>query len=643
MVSSLRTVLSATLALATIVAGSPAGTASESTSGEKQFSVHQVKNPNFVTNGPQAIARAYAKYGVIMPEALAEVVRKNKKQHSKRSGGNEGAGRSQGSVVTTPEPGDYEWLTPVQIGTPGVTLNLNFDTGSADLWVFTNTTSGGSVGRSVYNPIKSRTAKKIEGASFGIRYGDGSSSSGDVYTDRVSIGRLTVNNQSVEAAEQVTGNLIPDIDLDGILGLAFDSLNTVRPNPQKTWFDNAIPQLNSPVFTANLKHRQPGTYNFGYIDNASYTGKIGYASVDTSDGFWTFSATNYAVGSGRVNRTSLTGIADTGTTLLLLPNSTNKAYYDQVRGARFDRRYQLYTFACRATMPTFSFTVGGTNITIPGAYFNIGSVGDGSSNCVGGLQPSEGFGINIFGDVALKAAFVVFDGGNRKRIGWAKKNFTHQIVSMSFGFSVGDILAVGRPVADIASCLRESGGSRDEYQGIVRELECIRRMLDHLENLSNGDSSPELDSIKHDALSCRQPLEEFLARIQKYSRSLSTQSKSNAIKGVIDKIGFLLNHRDDIRKLQTYLNVHLGSINVLLAKHGLNTVKLAADRCQTDHLQIKERLGTSTDLLSRIQTSIANQGPIISKTMSVAGMIFDILSEEVKAPLQLLEKGVESI
>ncbi|KAF4982000.1 hypothetical protein FDECE_17593 [Fusarium decemcellulare] len=422
MVSSLRTVLSATLALATVGAGSPAGTASPSASGEKQFSVHQVKNPNFVENGPQAIARAYSKYGVTMPEALAEVISKNKKQHSKRSGGNEDAGRSQGTVVTTPEPGDYEWLTPVQIGTPGQTLNLNFDTGSADLWVFTNTTAGGGTGRSVYNPSKSRSARKIEGATFGIRYGDGSSSSGDVYTDKVSIGRLSVDNQAVEAAERVTGNLVPDIALDGILGLSFNTLNTVRPTPQKTWFDNAIPQLNSPVFTADLKNRRPGTYNFGYIDNTSYTGKIGYASVDSSEGFWTFSATNYAVGSGRVNRTSLTGIADTGTTILLLPNSTNKAYYDQVRGARFDRRYQLYTFACRATLPTFSFTVGGTNITIPGAYFNIGSIGDGSSNCVGGLQPSERFGINIFGDVALKAAFVVFDGGNRKRIGWAKKN-----------------------------------------------------------------------------------------------------------------------------------------------------------------------------------------------------------------------------
>ena len=39
---------------------------------------------------------------------------------------------------------------------------------------------------------------------------------------------------------------------------------------------------------------------------------------------------------------------------------------------------------------------------------------------------------------------------------------------MSFGFSVGDFLAVGRLIHDITNALR---GSRAEYQELVRELE----------------------------------------------------------------------------------------------------------------------------------------------------------------------------
>ena len=39
---------------------------------------------------------------------------------------------------------------------------------------------------------------------------------------------------------------------------------------------------------------------------------------------------------------------------------------------------------------------------------------------------------------------------------------------MSFGFSVGDFIAVGQLIYDITNALR---GSRTEYQELVRELE----------------------------------------------------------------------------------------------------------------------------------------------------------------------------
>jgi aspergillopepsin I len=52
---------------------------------------------------------------------------------------------------------------------------------------------------------------------------------------------------------------------------------------------------------------------------------------------------------------------------------------------------------------------------------NYAPVVAGSSTCLGGLQDSATTnGFNIFGDIALKAAFVVFDAGSL-RLGWASK------------------------------------------------------------------------------------------------------------------------------------------------------------------------------------------------------------------------------
>lgn len=408
MAPSLTALLSASLAFAAIATGAPT-----SSTQSKTFSVGQVKNTNFIRNGPLALAKAYLKYGVPLPEDLAKAV--SNIQPARKVRRDDGSG----SAVTTPADQDVEWLTPVEIGTPAQTLNLDFDTGSSDLWVFSTETTGDST-HTQYNPSKSSTSKKLTGATWSISYGDGSSSSGDVYTDKVTVGGLSVSSQAVEAAKKVSAEFESETDLDGLLGLGFSSINTVKPTKQKTFFESALSSLDSPVFTADLKHQEPGTYNFGYIDDSAYTGEIAYTPIDSSEGWWTFTSESYSVGSGSTVDTSITGIADTGTTLLLLPDDVNSAYYAKVSGAKYSSTYAGYVFSCSATLPSFSFEVGGSTITIPGSYLNYAPVEDGSSTCLGGLQPSDDIGVNIFGDIALKAAFVVFDGGN-EQIGWAKK------------------------------------------------------------------------------------------------------------------------------------------------------------------------------------------------------------------------------
>lgn len=66
--------------------------------------------------GVQKLAAVYAKYGKTAPE--------NVRVAAANGGGT-------GSVTATPESGDTEYLCSVDVG--GQTLNLDFDTGSADL------------------------------------------------------------------------------------------------------------------------------------------------------------------------------------------------------------------------------------------------------------------------------------------------------------------------------------------------------------------------------------------------------------------------------------------------------------------------------------------------------------------------------
>ncbi|KAH8156354.1 hypothetical protein CIB48_g11891 [Xylaria polymorpha] len=350
-----------------------------------RFTLNQTRNANFRRNGPAQVAKTYLKYGRPVPAELAASLGLAK--------------RSQGSAATYPEEFDSEWLTPVQIGTPAQTLNLDFDSGSSDLWVFSTDTRSSSVnGQALYSPSKSSSSKKLTNAKWSIAYGDGSSSSGIVYTDVVKVGGLSVANQAVESAQVVSSSFTQESNLDGLLGLAFSSLNTVTPTQQKTWFDNIKGSLDSPIFAVDFKAGGvPGSYDFGFIDAAKHTGALTYAPVSTSQGFWEFTASGYAVGSGSFKSSSIDGIADTGTTLLYVPSTIVSAYYAQVSGAKNDRTAGGYIFPCSASLPDFTFGVGSARIS------------------------SSGIGINIFGDIVLKAAYVVFDS-NGPRIGWATKS-----------------------------------------------------------------------------------------------------------------------------------------------------------------------------------------------------------------------------
>ncbi|KAI1361081.1 aspartic peptidase domain-containing protein [Xylaria arbuscula] len=395
-----------TAALAGLTVANPIKTKIGTKAGS--FTVNQVSNAAFKPHGAFQLAKAYNKYGAKMPEGLAKTVAKYKAAKK--------AKRDSGSATTTPEQYDIQYLTPVEIGTPAQTLNLDFDSGSSDLWVFSTDTPSSSVnGQTQYDPSSSSSSEKVSGATWSISYGDGSASSGSVYHDVVNVGGVSFDTQAVESASKVSDQFAQDSNNDGLLGLAFSTLNTVTPQAEKTFFDNIVDNLDVAAWTADLKYHEAGTYDFGVIDDSKYTGSISYVDVDDSQGFWDFTAD--------INGESVDGIADTGTTLALFPDSVVEAYYSQVDGAEEDQQQGGYVFPCDAQLPDLTFTPGDAEITIPGEYINYAPVDESGSSCFGGIQSSNGIGINIYGDIALKAAFVVFDQSNGSpRLGWATKD-----------------------------------------------------------------------------------------------------------------------------------------------------------------------------------------------------------------------------
>jgi hypothetical protein len=373
--------------------------------GKSVFTLDQILNSNTTTKTPaQRLLFVYAKYaksGASAPNAVRKAA---------------AAPATMATVASSPEAGDVSYLCPVTVG--GKTLNLNFDTGSADLWVYSNLQPSSQ--RSGHAYYASNNANLMAGYSWDIMYGDGSGASGKVFADKVAVGSVTATSQAVEAATSVSASMISDVESDGILGLAFSNVNTVSPTQQKNFFDTVKSQLAKPVFTADLKKGAPGSYDFGYIDTAKYTGSITYVNLNTNGGFWQFPAGGYAIGSGAKVSKTYNCVADTGTSLLLLPSDIVTAYYKQVKGAWYSDYQGGWIFSCNAKLPTWSAVIGGKMFTVPGSYMNYAALGN--NMCFGGMQADTGIGFSILGDVFLKSQFVVFSQMAAKpQMGFAAK------------------------------------------------------------------------------------------------------------------------------------------------------------------------------------------------------------------------------
>ncbi|KAF1936476.1 acid protease [Clathrospora elynae] len=378
-------------------------------------------------NGYAAMRKVFRKYNFKVKEdfMVKEGFISQSKQDLNATSTAAATTNQTGAVAANPEQNAALFLSPVDVG--GQTLNLDFDSGSSDLWVFSTELDPQVIGKhAAFDASKSATFKKTAGSQFKVNYGDGSGASGIVGTDTVTIGGVKVEGQTVELANKVSQSFVEDTNTDGLVGLAFSSLNTVndgtKKTPQKTFFDNVMKDLDLPVFTADLDPDGTGVYEFGKIDATKFEGQMAWVPVKAETGFWQFASTKFSVGDQTFdNPQGSDAIADTGTSLLIVDQQVADAYYSQVKGAQLNQQVGGFVYPCAATLPDISVAVGDSYMAkIPGSQITFATVDDANTTCFGGVQGNQGAGLQIFGDTMFKAQLVAFNGGNQS-LGFGQK------------------------------------------------------------------------------------------------------------------------------------------------------------------------------------------------------------------------------
>ena len=274
----------------------------------------------------------------------------------------------------------------------------------------------------IFDPSKSRTYKEKEGSTWQISYGDGSSASGIVGNDNVNIGGLLIKGQAIEVADKLSVQFAQGAG-DGLLGLAFGNINTVKPKAVSTPVENMISQADIPksaeLFTAKLgswrdsdePDKGESFYTFGYIDQDTVKAAetdIYYTPIDKSQGFWMFDSPSATVNGKSITRSGNKAIADTGTTLALVGDETCQAIYDSIEGAIYDDDSQGWIYPSTTPvdkLPVITFAVGDKQCIVQKE--DLGFAEAKSGYVYGGIQSRGSMTMDILGDTFLKGIYAV--------------------------------------------------------------------------------------------------------------------------------------------------------------------------------------------------------------------------------------------
>lgn len=305
--------------------------------------------------------------------------------------------------------GNMYYYGQITIGTPGVTFNVMFDTGSANLWVPSyNCTSYACLTHNQYNPSASTTFVP-NGSNITLKYGTGGMT-GYLAMDSVTVNNLVILNQTFGVAVSELDDHFDDVAFDGILGMGFANLATDNVNPP---FYNMYAEglISQPVFSFYLTI--DGTSNvggeliLGGSDSSFYVGNMTYVSISVDD-YWQFDMAEATLNGVTLCR-NCKAIADTGTSLIMAPIDAYTKLFG-ILGINPDATVDCSTVQF---MPVLKFVIGGTVFGIPPSNYVL-FLDDG---CQVGIQ-TMGTDFWILGDIFLGQYYTEFDLGNN-RIGFA--------------------------------------------------------------------------------------------------------------------------------------------------------------------------------------------------------------------------------
>ncbi|KAI8347211.1 aspartic peptidase domain-containing protein [Choanephora cucurbitarum] len=154
---------------------------------------------------------------------------------------------------------DVEYLGQIAIGTPPQLFNVDFDTGSADIWISSSKCKTTCNTHRLYDETLSTTHQAVNPPkNWRVRYGDGSSVIGYAGVDTFHLDKFSQPNVTFGLVSSLSSQFAYDSLLDGIFGLAFPSLSNIGYSSSIVEDMYRSGRISSPIVSFYLGRAQDG-------------------------------------------------------------------------------------------------------------------------------------------------------------------------------------------------------------------------------------------------------------------------------------------------------------------------------------------------------------------------------------------------
>ena len=176
-------------------------------------------------------------------------------------------------------------------------------------------------------------------------------------------------------------------------------------------------------------------------------------------------------------------------------------------------------------------------------------------------------------------------------------------------------------------------------------MRSLRKALGYIDKLKpQPGTANAIDEIKCAALTCRYPLEAFLAKIQKYEKSLGTGKTDGKIKDIGARASWALGRKEEkFIKLRDDLKIHVATINMMLVTRALEQLDITSIQTDKDRGELKHYFECSSMDLSVLKGDVQAQNLATKDNTSMLVKLFEMVSEEIVAPIKGLREMVVKI